>query len=262
MASDTEGRKVRQSHLRWVRVDDLQTPDLAKRDINEAWARRLADQFDLEAMGYPVVNHRDGGYFTIDGNHRVAALRILGFGSDRIQVECYEGMSEREEAKEFLRRNDRLTVRALDKFVNAIHAGYPDESEIDRVVRAQGLHIGPYGAGNLQCVEVLRKAFKRQGTLGLGKTLRVARDAYGDVGLIGPVIDGISLALHRYDGQIEERALVDALSRANGGLGGLLAQANVTKRQLAKPMSHCIAATIAGIYSRPRGRKLASWWAA
>ena len=79
----------RASRLRWVRLGDMRVSPKAQREFRKAHAESLAANFDLEAIGFPVVSLRGGDYWIIDGQHRIAALKLNGFDDDDlIQCEC------------------------------------------------------------------------------------------------------------------------------------------------------------------------------
>jgi hypothetical protein len=253
-------KRNRTSHLQWVKIADIVPCPRAQREFKPGWAAELAAHFDLEGLGFLVVNKRDGHTYCIDGQHRIAALRAIGFSEDTVQCEVYEGLSEKEEARMFLRRNNSKQVAAFDKFNVALTGEYEEESTIRRLMLAQGIGISRSG---VSCVTSLRRAFQRQHEAGFSKTIRVIRDAYGDVGFRAAVIDGVSLFLHRYDGQVDEGLAVSRLSATHAGVNGLLGLASVSERSITQqPLVQCIAATATAIYNRDaRGNaKLAPWW--
>lgn len=264
-----EHRRQRASHLRWIRLGDLR-PARAQREFIPSWAHTLAANFNLEGMGYITVSLRNGIPFIIDGQHRVEALREIGFSEDdTVQCEVYEGLTEQQEAELFLERNNGKAVGALPKFRSAVLAERPAEQEIDRIVRALGLSIGKAGRREaltyprISAVGTLRKVYQRSGVHGLSKTLRVIRDAYGHAGFDAPVIDGIGLLVQRYGDALNEERLVTALTNASGGLTGLLTQAAKTRAIMGQSVPQCIAATAVGLYNRSSGShrgKLAPWW--
>ena len=157
----------------------------------------------------PTVSHRGGWYYLIDGQHRIAALKLwLGTWEDQ-QVQCwaYEGLTEAQEAEVFLKLNDTLTVHAFAKFKVSVQAGRAAEADVDRIVRALGLRISQGRAGGgISAVATLRRVYARGGAAVLSRALRIIRDAYGEAGLDGPVIDGIGLLCQRYDGQLPSSA--------------------------------------------------------
>lgn len=253
-------RKQRQSHLRWVRLGDLRPHPQAQREFRPHRAEKLAATFSLEAMGFIVVSQHSDVFWVIDGQHRVYALRLIGFADDDVlQCEVYENLSLEEEAELFLTRNDSLTVAALDRFRTAVTAGRRAETEVDACVRAQGLVIGR--RGSITAVSALMDAYKRTGVIGLGKTLRIIRDAYGETGFEGAVIQGTALTIQRYNGRIDEDQMIKALANAAGGLNGLLTQAAKTREALGQSRAQCIAATEVALYNRGnQTKRVPGWW--
>jgi hypothetical protein len=175
----------------------------------------------------------------------------------------YEDLTEDEENELFLERNDSKAVSPLDKFLKAVNAGRPRECAIDRVVRVNGFAVGRRRreGGTISAAGSLGRVFDRHGEVGLGMVVRIIRDAYGDAGFQQDVIEGISLCLHRYNGQIDEHVMADRLGKANGGLNGLVTPAQKDKVTLGQSKAQCVAAQAAKLYNNTQtGKKLAPWW--
>jgi hypothetical protein len=112
-------------------------------------------------------------------------------------------------------------------------------------------------------VATLRRVYARGGAAVLSKALRIIRDAYGEAGLDGPVIDGIGLLCQRYDGQLAEQRAVDRLAAAHGGVSGLRSRAGQLRQTTGTAMAQCVAAAAVEVINRgPGGTKLPSWWKA
>ena len=139
----TAVRIERAARLRWVPLAQMRVNPLAQRDLNQARVSALAAAFDPELMDAPTVNHRGDWYYLLDGQHRVAALKLWMPSWQDQQVQCwtYEGLSEAQEAGRSLALNDSLPVRAFAKFKVSIQAGRDTEGDVDRIVRALGLRI-------------------------------------------------------------------------------------------------------------------------
>lgn len=73
--SDRNTKITRQARLRWVPIAQMKVNPLAQRELNQARVDKLAANFDPEQIGTPTVNHRDGAYYIIDGQHRIEALK-------------------------------------------------------------------------------------------------------------------------------------------------------------------------------------------
>jgi hypothetical protein len=263
--STNNPRRIEQTkRLRWVPIGLMRTSPLAQRELQQARVDRIVASFDLEQVGTPTVNKRGGFYFVVDGQHRIEAFKAIGWGDQQVQCWTYEGMSEAEEAEMFLKLNDVLTVNAFAKFRVGVHAGRPDECDIDRIVRALDLRVSQDdGGGAISAVGTLRRIYSRAGARVLSRSLRIVRDAYGDAGLEAAVIDGIGLLCQRYDDLLDDQLTVEKLGNAHAGANGLLNKAEVIRRQTGNQRGHCVAAAAVEIINAGRGgKKLPSWWKA
>ncbi len=268
MSNKPTGKRVeREARLRWIPLAKVKINPLAQRELNPARVDKLASEMELEQLGNPTVSSRDDHFYCIDGQHRIEALKKWfgdGFWEDQqIQAWTYEGLTEEEEAEIFLRLNDTLTVAVFEKFRVGVRAGRAEETDIDRIVRAQNLRVSrDKGNGAIRAVATLRKVY-RHSPAALGRSLRLIRDAYGDAGLEGPVIEGIGLLCHRYNGDLDDATAVQRLGNAHAGVNGLMNAAERMRQQTGNPRAHCVAAAAVEIYNRGRGgKKLPAWWRA
>jgi hypothetical protein len=174
----------------------------------------------------------------------------------------YDGLSEREEAEQFLRLNDVKAVSAYEKFRIAVTAGRERETAITSVVQAQGLKISlSKQEGCIAAVGTLVKVYDRSGPVVLGTALGIIRDAYGTPGFEAYVIDGIALVVGRYGDGFDPEKAVRLLSSAHGGVKGLLNAAENLRNMTGNPKAHCVAAAAVNIVNRGRGgKKLPDWW--
>lgn len=267
MASPNDiGRRVeRQARLRWIPLGKMRVSPLAQRELNASRVEHIARNMDLEQLGTPTVNERGGHFYIIDGQHRTEALRAwLGDECDAQTVQCwtYVGLTEQEEAEKFLKLNDTLTVNALSKFKVGVQAGRSVETDLDRIVRAQGLCVtGDKIEGGIRAVGTLRRVYEREGAGSLSRALGVIRDAYGSAGFEAPVIDGIGYLCGRYNGELDVPVAVTKLASAMGGVNGLLNNAETLRRQTGNPRGQCVAAAAVDLINRGKGgKKLQSWW--
>lgn len=262
MADPTEGSRVqRDARLQWVPISKMRVSPVAQREINPGRVAKLAANFDLEQMGNPTVNERDGWFWIIDGQHRIEALKEIEFGAYDVQCWTYVGLTEEEEAEKFLKLNDTLAVDVFYKFRAGVHAGRETECEINRVVLANGCVVSRDEIpGAIRAVGTLRRVHDRAGSVVLGTVLRVAHGAYGDSGLGASVIDGIGHLCSRYNGTLDEQTAVERLSKVAGGVNGLLGRAEDLRRRTGNTKGHCVAAAAVEIINRGKGKKLPNWW--
>lgn len=260
--TQSNGRVERAARLRWVPIPQMKVSPVAQRELNQARVDRLAADFDLEQLGTPTVNERDGSFFILDGQHRIEALKQIGYGDQQVQCWTYVGLTDEEMADKFDRLNDVLAVHAFDRFRVRVHAGRDTETDIDRIVRAADLVVSRDSLpGAVSAVGTLTRVYHRGGPAVLARTLRIVRDAFGDPGLEAPVIDGIGLLCQRYNGEIDDSVAVERLGKIHGGASGLVGKAEVLRKQTGNPKGHCVAAAAVDYINAARGgKKLPSWW--
>ena len=256
----TADRVDRASSVRWVRVNDIRTSSNAQRELREHMAEKIAANFDPDKLGVPVLSHRDGRYWVVDGQHRIAALKHMDYGDQLIECQVYDALDEAAEAELFLGLNTKLTMRPIDTFLVSLTAQRPRELRIAATVHSEGLAIGT-GKTQIGAVTALGAVYDVAGEDRLAATLRIIRDAFGSAGMRAEMIRGVGLVAHRYNGQLDEQRTVEKLSRAHGGMSGLMAKSEVIRRQVGRPKPHCIAAAIVETINAGRGgKKLPDWW--
>ncbi len=261
-STTTPPRVQRDARLKWVPIADMRVSELAQRDLNQARVDRIAADFDPEQVGTPTINLRAGHYYIIDGQHRVEAMRQMGWGDQQIQCWTYEGLSEADEAERFLKLSDTLAIDAFAKYRVGITAGRADECDIERIVLSNNLIVTKDDLpGAISSVGTLRRVYVRSDGPTLARTLRIVRDAFGDPGLCGEVIDGIGMLCQRYNGELDESKAIERLGAVRGGVNGLTGAAEILRRKTGRQKNHCVAAAAVDIINRGKGgKKLPSWW--
>lgn len=256
----------RHSRIGLLRIDTLRRSPagLTQRRFDKAQAERYAAALDLDALGRPVINIRDGIPWIVDGQHRIEALKIVGFGEDKIECEIFEDLTDREQAALFLHIDQRRAINQFEKFLVACTAEYPAELGIRRAVESQGLKVSRERAtGCVAAVTALRRVYEKGDETVLGRVLRTIRDGYaGDpTAFDGQVIEGIGLIFSRYNGQVSEREMAAALGGAQYGARGLIRRAEATRDRTGNPKVQCIAAAAVDLYNKGRHTKrLPPWW--
>lgn len=260
--SNGKNRVEREARLRWVPISLMRVSPVAQRDLNQARVDKMAADPDLEQLGTPTVNLRDGAWYIIDGQHRIAMLEQIGWGDQQVHCWAYEGLTEQEEAEKFLKLNDILAVDTFARFRSGVTAGRPVPCDIDRIVRSQGLCVSRDRIpGGIRAVGTLERVYTRSGPRVLARSLGIVRDAYGDAGLEAAVIDGIGLLCDRYEAELDIPTVVERLANAHGGVNGLLGKAENLRLKTGNAKGHCVAAAAAEIHNQGRGgKKLPSWW--
>jgi len=251
-----------------VPINEMRTPPalVTQRRFRKAHGDRLAAELDLNKLGLPVVNLRDGVYWLVDGQHRVYALRQNDFKDELLECQVFEDLTDAEMADTFLGADDRKPVHPFDKFHIACTAGRARELDIQRTVETQGLKITQNGAdeNSIGAIGALGKVYDRSGASVLGHVLRALRDAYGGdpKGFDAGIIDGVGLVFNRYGERLNTTELARTLTEASTGARGLLRRAEAQRQRTGNQKAQCIAATVVDIYNRgtDRTHRLPSWW--
>lgn len=252
----------RTARLRWVPLNKIKINPVAQRELKQYRVDHLVASLDLDQIGNPVVNERDGWFYCIDGQHRIEALRQFGFVDETIQCWTHVGLTEAEEAERFDLLNDTLAVDSLAKFRVRVTAGREREVDIDRIVRLNGMCVSRDEIpGAIGAVKTLERIYDRSGANTLARTITLAHKSYGDPGLSAAVLDGLGLLCQRYNGDLNDDQAVAKLGKVAGGVNGLLGQAENLRRKTGNAKGHCVAAAAVEIINRGKGgKKLPSWW--
>jgi uncharacterized protein DUF6551 len=255
-------RKSREARLQWVPLALMVVSPVAQREITPSRVDKMVANFDLEKLGTPTVNRRDAKWWIVDGQHRVEALRAIGWADQQIQCWTYDGLTEEEEAEAYLSLNDVLPQKAYDKFRISITAGREAECDIDRIVRSQDLVVSRDKIdGSVSCVGTLLKIYHRDGAKVLRRALRIAYDAFGNTGLEVAVLDGMGLLCGRYNGDLEDQVATAKLGKIQRGADGLMQKAELIRRSTGIQRSQAVAAAAVEIINAGRGgKKLPSWF--
>lgn len=260
MAKST--KPSRQSALRWVNADDLRVNPVTQREFRPAWAEKILSEFDIDKYQVPHVNKReDGTHYIMEGQHSTWAYRQYVGEGQKVQVWLYDGLTEQEEAEFFLSLNTKKAVDSMAKFKVGVTAGREVESDIDRIVRANGATVGNTGAPNsISAVGALTTIYNRHGGKVLGQTLRVIRDSFTDGGYERPVLLGIAMVLARYP-DVDNTRMVTKLAALRNGWKGLVQKTSIIKEQMGVTQPEAAAAAVVEIYNSGKGgKKLPTWW--
>lgn len=254
-----------------VNIADLHVDPDAQRQLSPGWVKARVPKFDVDQLGYIVVNKRPNGQlYIVDGQHRVELMRAVGWGDQKIHAECFDGLTQAEEATLFNARNDRKAVRLYDKYRVNITAKNHEACAIDAIVRQCGLIVSDQSHdGHLTAVDALYKVYNgggiaspAEGPAALTKALRVLVKAWGKQAssVNGKVVQGVGLVFLRYNGTINESELAKKLAPFPGGAPGLLGKGRSDQELRGRPLHHCIAGLVVDIYNKGRRTgKLDAW---
>jgi hypothetical protein len=134
-------------------IEKLLVDAVYQRSLNKKRADRIVAEFNPRRFGYLKVSRRNRLYYVIDGQHRLAAAKILGYNS--LPCNVCEGLDQRTEAEDFRVQQDNMSrIHTRDKFRSAIIAGDEESVRIAKIVEEYGYKIQGFGldAGHADCI--------------------------------------------------------------------------------------------------------------
>lgn len=255
------------SKVEWLPIRSIDVDLRIQRPIDRGWVKRLADQFDPDAFGFPVVVSVPDGkqgvrYFVVDGQHRLEAAK-LALGDDQsVECEVVHGVTLQQAAKIFGQRNSVRLVKAVDRFLVGVTQGDEECVAINQITTSLGLVIDRQSvAGRVSAVAALQRVYrgdKSKGTgrnaLALKRTLGTALNAWGRTAeaMNGQILDGLGSVVLRYGDVIDFEALERKLRQFKGGALGLLGAARGLKDSFGGSVANCVAHQIVILYNRGR----------
>jgi len=258
------------SKIRPVPLGMMRIPPalVTQREFRKAHGDRIAADLDLNKLGFPIINHRDGNYWVVDGQHRVYALKEFGFGEkDLFDCEVYEDLSDAEMAEIFLGRDARKAIPVYDKFHVSVTAGRKRERDIQRAVESNGQKIcRQKDEGGISAVGALGSVYDRSGDVVLGQVIRTINLGFGGdpQAFDRSIIEGLGLTYNRYNGRTNEKRLGTRLSDLRQGARELLRKAEAIRVRTGTDKKQCVAAAVVDLYNKGMGtrdkNRLPPWW--
>lgn len=261
----------------WVPIASiLFDPTVNTRATDHRAVKIIADNLDLDALGYPQISARqDGSCIVIDGMHRISALRLAGWNNGQ-QIECrvHRGLTHERECKLFDELNSQKPMTAVAKMLARIGAHESPDLEINAIVESFGLRIGVSKLDGQICAPNALYRVYSGGRFGKAKseptpellraTLQLLTSSWGrnKHAFRADMLEGTGVFLARYGNDVEMGALIDRLTQMQGGPLRIVADGRSLSNLHNSLLSSGIAAKLVFIYNeRRRTKKLADWWA-
>jgi hypothetical protein len=119
-----------------IAVDDIKVDLAVQRAIVPARLRKLVGQFDPILLGELLVSERPTGLYVLDGQHRLRAAAESEVTT--VTCEVFTGLSQADEARLFMGRNDRAGVARVDRDRNLATAGDADTLHVQMAAQSAG----------------------------------------------------------------------------------------------------------------------------
>jgi hypothetical protein len=265
-----------ESRNEWIPAASIEVEPLAQRPFDPKWAKQIADSFDPDLIGFPVVcalpNNRGGERFiALDGWHRIKATMIALGESQSIQCEVIRGITLQRAAKIFRGRNNVRSVCNIDRFLAGVTAGDEECVAITGVVESFDLRVGRTQTdGIIKAVASLQWIYRGERSRGSGRnvlplrrTLDVVTQAWGKSasGLNGAIIRGIGAVILRHGDMLDFEQLEHRLRQFRGGAAGLLGAGRGVSEAFGGSVANGVATRVVREYNKGRKptNKLPEW---
>jgi hypothetical protein len=254
----------------WIVADELEIDHSYQRPrVRTEWVKQIAEAFDPELFKPLLVNRRrwdNNRLFVMDGQHRLLAVRRMGWGSQRVPCLVYDNLPYDTEAKQFDTQGYNKPLTPQERFRSALARNEPDEALINGAVRRAGYQLNldhsDMAEGRIPAVQTLKSILRQHRSRLLIDVLEVCRDAFGtDHGPRAGVLAGMAKFLARYQNheRFDRRRLVAALRTTSAER--LSVDGSTIKRTMGVPLGDAVAFKIHQAYNyRLRDeRELPEW---
>lgn len=214
----------------WIPVGELEmAPPQWGRPLRQGDIRSIAAFFDPDKLGAIAVWHRpnlpilNGRFVICDGQHRAAAVRLMGYDDQRVPCLIYEGLTMETAAELSLGLQERRNLHVLDKHRAALAAHDRRAVDVDKVLRFLGLEFAYRTSGEdreqLSAVSAVGQVWDRMGGTGLERVLSVCGEAWGKTaaGYSAKILKLVMTILAAHNGQVDDHRLVETLSARSPG---------------------------------------------
>jgi hypothetical protein len=202
------------SKVETVSLKDITTDPRVQRPLDEYRVRALEKDFNLEGVGILCLSKRKVGYVCLDGQHRIAALRKLGYDDIQLSAEVFSGLNLAQEAGIFIQRNNTVRVKYHDKFLVRLVEGDTLAQEMLTMINSRGWRIvgqDDMSSPTFVSVQMLEKLVKRSPELA-GRVLDIVRAVWGIRGTDHRIMNGVAAFLTRYGSKIDDVRLISKMS--------------------------------------------------
>jgi hypothetical protein len=248
-----------------VRADALAIHPHAQRQLIPATLKKRLADLDLGALGtFHVVEYSIKGerkQWVVDGQHRLRVLLDKGYGELVLDVVVHLDVTNDAGAHDlFLKLNNRASIAPFDTFANELGKGDSVAVGVARLADKYGIQIARgTGDGKITCVAALKRLFAHDEGKALDITLGTVVTAWGTkaAALEGKLVEGIGLVFGKYNGTVDQAALVKKLSKYPGGASGVIGDAKGMMEYRRTSLARCVAERVIEAYNSGRkGTKL------
>lgn len=203
-----------------VQLKDIVSADF-NREIKKNRVEKIVKNFNVHRMDMPCVGNpnEEGKYPVWDGQHRVAALRVL-LGNDGMVDVVLDDVGYMEMAKLFIDQDvNRENVSTVDKFKARVKFNDPIACDIANILDKYGLSIGSGNSvSRIQSAKDIERAYEGLGRERFEVMIRVIQEAFSGQSAIwrSNTIRGMYNLIKSFTGlSLNEDIMIQQLSNLN-----------------------------------------------
>ena len=221
-ASASPQEYMKRGWLREINLSRLTSGLPYQRVVDERKVNALVRQWDNLLMEPVVVSYRDGKYYLIDGQHRIAALRRIFKDADT-SVLCivHTGLTYADEAELFYRLDQgREKLSSAERIHALLQSGAnPELNDINGRINEKGFHwatdSGAYGDNRIKATRAVIEAYRMLGPEGFSRMLDLLRKTWRGMSdsLCAIMLSGMALLLKTYKEQLNDDSFSSRMSK-------------------------------------------------
>jgi hypothetical protein len=193
-----------------------------QREMNEDRVHKIAAEFDERIANEPKVSCRNGRYYVFDGQHTIAARKLLNGGRDLpIWCKVFYGLTESDEALLFAQQTGAsANLTAGAKFRALIYGGDEDAMAFLKATESVGLCVDckqTRGVKRLACIATAFGLYKKVGEGVYREAMRIIVDAWCGApdSLRAETVQGVVEFVDLYHGEYSRKRLVTKLRQVD-----------------------------------------------
>lgn len=253
---------MRKPDIRPLKVADLIVDPDVQRDLDQRRVAKIAEDLNLEALGVVTVSHRaNGTYHIIDGQHRVAALKVAGGEGDKVMCRVFDDLAVQEEAELFRLLNNTAKPMAVDLFRVRVVEGEAAAIDISRILSDHGWKVGTSTSPSIFAAVVALERIYRLEPAAAEKSVASLTRAWGHepAAVDGRLVEGLGLVYVRYGVTVEVAEMVDRLAKS-GTPSRLIGKARDLRDLIGSTVTRALAEIVVELYNARRKTKALPPW--
>lgn len=244
--------------LEWLTPNQLEVEGLAQRSYDDAWAEKLAKNWDDDKLGVLEVSKRGERYFVTDGQHRRAALIKRSLGAIPVPCNVYLHEDVSDQAKRYVADNvEKRRPNPVDSFRIKVTAKDPQAVAIQSVLDDYGL-VAKLGTGSnyVACIAALNWVYDRGQSDLVSRTLGLLIETFGDEKsrFDGELVKATGLLLSKLGNELDIPSFVHKVTH-EGTAARIMGTARAHKMATGKALYLQTAEVLLSIYNKGRTTK-------